>query len=143
MRAKKVERVLKKAENFLKNNGAEKVIVVDGLRGRCFDEKEIFYQYAASAALASAKYFDIEPPLKLYVRQKYPDKKLLFVIKQLIYDAGEIGILTDEPSLGDEVAETIMSEFGAFAEIYPYAKRKNENRQCRFPRKNPPPHPLF
>ena len=117
---KRRERVLKKAENALRNAGADKIILTRELKKEPFDIAEIFYKLVPNAVRLISAYFEIEPLYTLCVRQKSPDFKAFSVLKSLIFDGDNIKVLTDKAHKGAVIRERIMEEFGAVTEIFPY-----------------------
>ena len=123
---KRLKKAIKRACNMLKKQGVKRIILANELKGEAFEMGEVFYLFAHKAVLLTIERFNILKPINLYVKQKRADIKTEFIINSLIYDAGRIGILTDDYYEGKRLAEKIMSEYGAYAEVFPYDYLPND-----------------
>lgn len=120
IKGKKLRKYIGKACKMLKKQGVKRIILTDGIKEKPYDIGEDFYLFAHKAVLMAVRRFNIAKPVNLYVKQKRADTKTEFIIKSLIYDAGRIGILTDDYSEGERIADKIMLEYGAYTEIFDY-----------------------
>ncbi len=118
--AKKLKKSVQKACNMLKKQGVKRIILVNELKEKPFEIGDVFYLFAEKTVILTVRRFDLPRPINLYVKQKSADIKTEFIISSLIYDAGRIGILTDDSYGGEQIAEKIMTEYGAYAEVFPY-----------------------
>ena len=118
--AKKLKKQTEKARKMLEKQGVKRIITADELKEKPFDAGEVFYLYAHKAAIMAVEWFKISKPVNLYVKQKSVDDKAEVIIGNLIYDAGKIGILTEDYSKGEELAGKILREYGAYTRVYSY-----------------------
>jgi hypothetical protein len=105
---------------MLEKQGVKRIILTDDLKEKPFETGEVFYLYAHKAVLMAVEWFKVSKPINLYVKQKKINQKTEFIISNLIYDVGRIGILTDDYSVGGNLADKILCEYGAYAEIFDY-----------------------
>ena len=116
---KKLGKLMNKAEFMLHKNNVDRIIPADELRERPFELSEIFYTLANKAVIGALQYFNIRRPFKLYIKERYPDEKMLAVIEKLIFDIRGIGLLTDKEK-GVMLADKILRKFGELPEIKAY-----------------------
>ncbi len=116
----KASGLIKRAEKKLRRYGAEEIIYEKSLKETPFDLSRVFYELAAQGTKILAKRFEAGEPFCLGVKQKIPDFKVLYLIKELIYDVKNISIFTEDKENALEIQGQIMEEFGATVEILPY-----------------------
>ncbi|MBE7012269.1 MAG: hypothetical protein E7415_06310 [Ruminococcaceae bacterium] len=119
LKRKKLERFLKKAKLLLLKNGAEKIVLTRELKDYPYSINDVFFMFAHEVVVALNKYFKIQLPFKLYVKQKNPDERALFVAEKLIFDASEVGVLTDEKTV-IYIADRLLKEYGEYPKCFPY-----------------------
>ncbi len=116
----KASGLIKRAEKKLRRFGAEEIIYEKSLKETPFDLSQVFYKLAAQGTKILAKRFEAGEPFCLGIKQKIADFKVLYLIKELIYDAKNISIFTEDKENALKIQGQIMEEFGATVEIIPY-----------------------
>lgn len=120
---KKTEKSVSKAEKLLKKWGAEKIIYSAELQKNDFQLSEVFYRYAPNTVKQVAERFKIDAPFKLYIKEKTVDEKAEKVIKSLLYDFSRVAFLTGDFCGGRKTAESLIEEYGVFAELITGAEK--------------------
>ncbi len=118
--SKKALKMNKRAEKKLKRLKADEIIYEKDLKDKPFDASLVFYKITPKAIRLLAKRFEMDVPFCLSVRQKNPDFNALYIIRELIYEAKTINILTDKTGKALKIQSKVMEEFGAVANCIPY-----------------------
>lgn len=116
----KASGLIKRAEKKLRRFGAEEIIYEKSLKETPFDLSRVFYKLAARGTRILAKRFEAGEPFCLGIKKKIPDFKVLYLIKELIYDVKSISVFTEDQREALKIQGQIMEEFGATVEILPY-----------------------
>ena len=116
----KASGLIKRAEKKLRRYGAEEIIYEKSLKKAPFELSQVFYKLAAEGTRILAKRFEAGEPFCLGIKQKIPDFKVLYLIKELIYDVKSISVFTEDQRETLKIQGQIMEEFGATVEILPY-----------------------